>query len=57
VDAQRMETGGSNSSDNELQLVRENLNMGRFSEKDMNKALDFVEDIISNNKAVIQKNA
>ena len=57
VDAQKMEADGNNSDNNELLLVRENLNMGRFSEKDMNKALDFVEDIISNNKAVIQKNA
>ena len=57
VDAQKMEADGNNSDNNELLLVRENLNMGYFSEKDMNKALDFVEDIISNNKAVIQKNA
>jgi molybdopterin-guanine dinucleotide biosynthesis adapter protein len=53
---QRMEIVGKNS-DNELLLVRENTETKRFSEEDMNKALGFVEGIIShNNRAVIQKN-
>ncbi len=56
TDPQKMDTVGNNSN-NELLLVRENSKTKCFSEKDINKALDFVEDIIShNNKAVIQEN-
>jgi molybdopterin-guanine dinucleotide biosynthesis adapter protein len=45
-------------SDKELLLVKENLKTGCFSEKDINKALGFIEGIIShNNKPLVQKNA
>ncbi len=51
-----MEIVGKNSN-NELLLVKENTKTRCFSEKDINRALDFVEDIIShNNQTVIQKN-
>lgn len=45
-------------SEKELLLVKENLKTRRFSEKDIDRALDFIEDIISNkNKTLVQKNA
>lgn len=56
IDPQKMEIVGKNSN-NELLLVKENTKTRCFSEKDINRALDFVEDIIShNNQTVIQKN-
>ncbi len=56
IDSQQMEIVGKNPN-NELLLVKENTKTMCFSEKDINKALDFAEDIIShNNQTVIQKN-
>ncbi len=56
IDSQQMEIVGKNSN-NELLLVKENTKTMFCSEKDINRALDFVEDIIShNNQTVIQKN-
>ncbi|MBT3878945.1 MAG: molybdopterin-guanine dinucleotide biosynthesis protein B [Candidatus Scalindua sp.] len=47
IDSQEAETVNSNS-DNELLLVKENPEIGRFSAKDINKALDFIETISKN---------
>ncbi len=56
IDPQKMEIVGKNPN-NELLLVKENTKTRCFSEKDINRALDFVEDIIShNNQTVIKKN-
>jgi molybdopterin-guanine dinucleotide biosynthesis protein B len=45
VDSKKTETD-RNDSDNELILIKENLETKRFSTEDTNKALDFIENII-----------
>jgi molybdopterin-guanine dinucleotide biosynthesis protein B len=45
VDSKETETG-RNDPDNELILIKENLETKRFSTEDTNKALDFIENII-----------
>ena len=45
VDSKEVETD-RNDPDNELILIRENLETKRFSTEDTNKALDFIENII-----------
>jgi len=45
VDSKETETG-RNDQDNELVLIRENLETKCFSTEDTNKALDFIENII-----------